>query len=306
MMTEYHETINRVLAPNKKCIINADLDGILSGMLLHKFLGWEVVGFSSCSGKPTDEIWVMDRTVDIGKCVYIDLPVALKSIDIIDQHFISFDEGGVDRYKNCNNKLNPNVMRKRHYSKGDYCKKYPFGTVHFILALLESIGVITEDVLPDIQVSGISALDILLRADGVIANTSTYTNNCIDWCDWLIQVGGTTTNKIFSTVKNDYTSMLDTVPLVEQKLNLLGCHRKDGDCSNMLMRKDLDKLNQYLKYLSEMFNTTPLRVDNLYATKILTGSRHQVDTSINALLTQRKVFSYAFVNKDTLSITHRV
>ena len=47
--TEYpkiHSPIMRVInyCKNRKCIVNTDLDGILSGILLKNFLNWEIVG----------------------------------------------------------------------------------------------------------------------------------------------------------------------------------------------------------------------------------------------------------------------
>ena len=42
---------NILLRDHKKCIINTDIDGILTGLLLQHHLNWEVVGF--CDSKDT-------------------------------------------------------------------------------------------------------------------------------------------------------------------------------------------------------------------------------------------------------------
>ena len=42
------DVIKNLFTKNRQCIINADIDGIMAGMLLQKFLNWNVVGYSSC------------------------------------------------------------------------------------------------------------------------------------------------------------------------------------------------------------------------------------------------------------------
>ena len=101
--------ITNLFTKNRKCIINADLDGLLSGMVLEKFLGWEIVGFSSCSGKHDDELWLYNADENLKECVFVDLPVYIEKYSTIDQHFIAFDKESVDSYKENENKVNPNL-----------------------------------------------------------------------------------------------------------------------------------------------------------------------------------------------------
>ena len=82
-MTDF-EKLKSIFVKNQKCIVNSDLDGLLSGMLLREFLNWKIVGFSSCAGKPDDEIWLKNDNIKINECVFVDLPVAVKNITIID------------------------------------------------------------------------------------------------------------------------------------------------------------------------------------------------------------------------------
>ena len=79
-----NKNIINIFTKNKKCIVNTDLDGILSGMLLQYFLNWEVVGFSSCCGKPTDELWLKDKNINLKECIFIDLPVCKNDYYVID------------------------------------------------------------------------------------------------------------------------------------------------------------------------------------------------------------------------------
>ena len=305
--------LESIFIKDQKCIINSDLDGLLSGMFLHKFLNWEIVGYSSCSGKKDDQIWIKDKNINLQECVFVDLPVVIKNIRAIDQHFVLVDEEFFKQKNNFDNKLNPNIIRKRFLFKdndeSDYIKKYPFGTVHFIIACLEKLGFVKDDFGLNIgkKIDNFDLADILFRADCVIGNTNLYTHNCLDWCDWLMSVGGNLTKRLFNHVKLYYKTRLITEKFVEEKLNSLGCGRADGDCSNMFHEKDYIKLKGYFDFLSEVFNMESLPIFEFLACNNLVGSRCQVTKynldKIKHMLNGGEIFSYAFVTKKTLSVT---
>ncbi len=64
-------------------------------MLLQHFLNWEIVGFSCCCGKNNDELWLKDKNININECIFVDLPVCIENISVIDQHFVAFDEDSI-------------------------------------------------------------------------------------------------------------------------------------------------------------------------------------------------------------------
>ena len=78
---------------NKNIIINTDIDGFLSGMILQKYYGCKVVGFSNS----WDCVWIdpeyekstANALVD---AIYIDLFVVAPSVVCIEQHIIGYDE----------------------------------------------------------------------------------------------------------------------------------------------------------------------------------------------------------------------
>lgn len=311
-MTDF-EKLKSIFVKNQKCIVNSDLDGLLSGMLLQEFLNWEIVGFSSCAGKPDDEIWLKDDNIKINECVFVDLPVAVKNITIIDQHFVAVDRQHLERYNNCDNKINPNIMREKLFvnDKGycEYTQKYPFGTAHFIIACLEQLKIIPDDYKIDFfkKIENFDLCDLLFRADCVIGNTNNYTKNCLDWADWLINLGGQLTTNLFSIVKSEYNKRSYNEKLVEQKLKNLGCLRADGDCSNMLRSKNYALLKQYFDFLANSLNMQTLPIFDLLDFNKLHGRRLDVagialDRNKNQL-TLPNTFSYAFVTMKTLSIT---
>lgn len=307
-------TKNTLFTEKKKCIINADLDGMLSGVILHNILGWEIIGFSMCNGRPNDELWLpQGMTIEqaISECVFIDLPVMLEHATVIDQHFNALDEDSINAFRTNENKINPNVSRGMNYisSERGYTRKYPFGTVHLIIAALEKYNYnINLNLEKDL--GGFTSLDILLRADRIIGNTITYTPNCKDWAEYLATDNhGKITNLIKSIVLSDNLSQYSIREHnVEEKLKSLGCARSDGDCSNLLSMGQIAKVNEIIAWLSSILGlNTPSIPNSLQESNALTGERYPLSIdnylSIKRILEDPNVFSYAIVNTRVLSVT---
>lgn len=305
------ELLASIFQRNRKCIINTDLDGLISGMFLQEFLNWEIVGFSSCCGQLNDNLWLKKGISNIDECVFVDLPVALKNISTIDQHFVAFEKESIERYNNCGNKLNPNIMRGRFFKNNDYTKKYPFGTAHFILASLEKLNLIPNDFEIDFykNLGNYDLGDLFLRADRVVGNTSSYTPNCFDWSNWMINYGGKITQNLFNIVKSEYKERHNREKFVESQMLMLGCAGSDGECSNLFRNKDKRGLLQYFNFLSSAFNMDALQVFDFYSYDNLYGERIRVKNNnfdyIKELLKQENMFSYAFVTMRTLSVTYK-
>lgn len=300
-----------IFVPNRKCVINTDLDGLLSGMLLQEFLNWEVVGFSSCCGKETDDLWLKEGCSALSDYVFVDLPVATPNIAIIDQHFVAFDDESVARFNNCDNKINPNIMRGRVFTHNDYVRKYPFGAVHFILASLERLNLLPQTFVMDFnkRLGNYDLADLFLRADRVIGNTCSYTPNCLDWCNWIMEYGGNVSKSLFNLVKAEHADRLSKERCVEQDLRQLGCNGLDGECSNLFRAKDVDRLTDYFAFLSDAFSMRPLPLFEFVSYGNLWGERlileRYTSEQISNLLKQDDLFSYAFVTKTTLSVTYQ-
>lgn len=54
---------------NKNIVINTDIDGFLSGMILQKYYGCRVVGFSDSR----DKVWLIPEVNDIDSPIYISI-----------------------------------------------------------------------------------------------------------------------------------------------------------------------------------------------------------------------------------------
>ncbi len=310
-----NKSIANIFVRNRKCIVNADLDGVLSGMLLQRFLGWEIVGYSSCCGKYNDELWLKEGTENLRECVFVDLPVCLADFSVIDQHFVAFDTDCLQRYEENSNKINPNIMRRLVFKNGgvnQYTDKYPFGTVHFILAVMENLKIIPEAFRFDFfkKIDNFDFADLFLRADRVVGNTCSYTKNCFSWINWLCEIGGVNTKTLFEEVVTKLYLRKISEKKVESKLASLGCIGLDGDCSNLLRSGDYNRLNDYFNFLSASSGLQAAPVFTFYNFGKLKGEHYAVTynnlANLKATCRAANVFSYAFVSKSVLSLTRLV
>ena len=83
--------LSEIFSKNKYIIINSDIDGFLSGMILQKYYGCQVVGFSNS----WDRVWInklYEELVDnpLTSPIYIDLYVANPDVICIEQHIIGY------------------------------------------------------------------------------------------------------------------------------------------------------------------------------------------------------------------------
>ena len=159
-----------VNARDRYCILSPDSDGFLSGLLVTNFLNWEVAGFYD--GK----ILISKRGVDFNECVFLDMEINRPGVGSIGNHLIEYNRNLVINNRNFDACLQPNMLRGFD-GKNAFQRKYPFGTIHLLLSILQCAGVIN-----DIQDDAISPL---LFADGVGNNLFGYPENCLDWINYL-------------------------------------------------------------------------------------------------------------------------
>lgn len=182
--------LKEIFSKNRDIIVNTDIDGFLCGLFLQKYFDCRIVGFSNSKSK----IWTIPEIQSIYDPVYIDLFVVNPFVICIEQHIIAKDDVHLNKIISWGTKINPNLVRGRTF-EGDYSHKYPFGTIHFLLALMEYEGIIVD--FPDLRKivtfpsSGISTTlgHIILRADDALYSTlSAYRDNALDW--WKFLDGG--------------------------------------------------------------------------------------------------------------------
>ena len=179
--------LKEIFTKNKDIIVNTDIDGFLCGLFLQKYFNCRIVGFSNSK----KEIWIIPEIASIYDPVYIDLFVVNPDVVCIEQHIIAKNDTHLSNIKALGTKINPNLDRNRTF-EGDYYHKYPFGTIHYLLALMEKEGI--KVTLPNLQKrvtyphSGNNTTlgHIIMRADDALHSTlSAYRDNALDWWKFL-------------------------------------------------------------------------------------------------------------------------
>ncbi len=299
------------------CIINADLDGLLSGMLLQKYCKWKIVGFSMCNGTATDNLWIDSDIAEISNLIYVDLFTPGTGFSCIDQHMVAIDDEHCRELQQEILKLNPNIIRGRTLfsdnHKNGYTAKYPFGTVHFIVNCLENIGLIKDDwSIPKKEVgSTFGAMDVMLRADRVVGNFVQYGPNCKEWANWLMdKPTHAITHSFFSDLLESPEKYLEFQSSVERKLRDLGCARGDGECTELIKSANKEKMDALLEWLADTMKLPKLIIPfSLNSFDKLSGYRIPVISSENAENLRECIkkipglFSYAIVSTRQISVT---
>jgi hypothetical protein len=317
-------TLQQIFENNNKIVINSDIDGFLSGMLLRKYYNCEIVGFSNSQ----DKIWLTEEIDDIYSPVYIDLYVNNPRTTCIEQHVLAYDDVELGIMRTYANKLNPIFERGNSTFKKGYYWKYPFGTVHYLLNLMEREGKSID--LPPLGTKKSIPLknseyqicpgQILLRADDAMLNTAKYSDNASQWWEWLNPNKEYAVFNQIAEYLEQYTDKDDAQKVEDETddffIKGLGCDGKDGAFFNIAKANTQDSNNneelnpaiyQYIKVINDLMQT------NLFVPKhyICHEGRaiHKDLTSKNDISNYGdSLFSYAIIwgpnnTKEQLSLT---
>ncbi|MCR5085424.1 MAG: hypothetical protein K6A65_07995 [Succinivibrionaceae bacterium] len=198
-MTGLGEFLER--AGHRRIVINTDIDGFLCGMLLQRHYGCEVVGF--CNSR--ESIWLAPQAGSLLDQVYVDIFVGDPRVFCIDQHIVAYNRAHLERIVGWGTKMNPNLDLARRTFCGDlgpqadYYHKYPFGTVHYLMALMAREGIepgldLASEPRPVTGTGGhsgpIAPWWVILRADDAMnSSLGPYADNARRWWQVLGQMG---------------------------------------------------------------------------------------------------------------------
>jgi hypothetical protein len=295
------------LKDNKNIIINSDIDGVLSGLILYNFLGCEIVGFSNSA----DKVWLNESKVSsIDEPTYIDMYVPNPNVKCIDQHIISVNEIHHDKIKTNYNKINPNLENPRfHLPDTSFHTKYPFGTVHFIIASLEGEGINIKMDLHK-RMGDLNFIDLLLRADDAMkTSTISYIQNAKSWWNWLLIKSKKSQfiSEIIEYLNGLYREQSEKTRSQIAKLFMdtttYGCTSPDGGYKSITDSKGRlqKKVENYIKFVSEFAGLNCFDTNSLFnvhegETARTSLTSDQIKELIeNDSINGKKIFSYAFV-----------
>lgn len=299
--------LKEIFLKNPNIIINTDIDGFLCGMLLQKYFGCKVVGFSNSK----QSVWVDSSVKSIYDPVYVDLYVCNPDTVCIDQHIIGLDDKHNQELKSSGKKFNPNLERDNRSFLGDYWYKYPFATVHYLITLMENEGIMVE--LPDLfetfeygeneRQQRMCLGYIFLRADDALhTSLSSYRDNATEWWNWLLEQSGNadSVRRLVDFVNKQEPGKSETIKRETGSFftDFLGCDGKDGafnavtnDCGELL-----PKVERYIQYLQNKIGWS-LDVPKTYCVHNGIFKKENITESfaINERIRTENIFSYAFI-----------
>ncbi len=300
-------TLKSLFSQNPNIIINTDIDGFLSGMILQKYYGCKIVGFSNSK----ETIWVTPEVGSIYDPIYIDLYVNRPDVICIEQHIISYDKFHHDRIVQMGTKINPNLERKRTFvgdMESDYYHKYPFGTVHYLMSLMakENIHVkfnkLDKEFSFDINGRNYNTCpgQVMLRADDALYSTlSPYRANALDWWEWLDPSHDSPAiNEIREYIETcDIAKASDYKKAIGDFFKALGCDGIDGAFRNITNEQGLllDKVKKYNEIVSRIMGMELVVPEKYVVHKgkyIIQFCRPGYDMKV---LEADNLYSYAFI-----------
>ena len=291
-------TLKKIFEKNKNIIINTDIDGILSGAILVKYCDCRIVGFTNSK----DCVWLADGYDDLYKHVYIDMFVTNDTTTCIDQHIVALDDIHIKKIISLGCKHSPQSEDKdnlRTFTSWGFKNKYPFGTLQYLIAQLESEGI--EILLPNLNSlvpnSEITIGDIIHRADDAMQTTLyAYESNANFWWKWLENKAPEGSIKTMTTyldqLKKASDEKVDSIPTIDGKkhkkkdyidqrtidvndikaktkkyFNLeFGCKTSDGGFNNITDADNniLDNIEKYIKTIFALLDINDISIPKHY------------------------------------------
>lgn len=198
-------------------VVSPDFDGLLCALMMIVHLDWKLCGFYD--GK----ILALDRTIShIRELVFLDMEIYRSSVCSVGNHLLQYNSR--IPLTNFQQSVNPNLLRG--ITAKEFERKYPFGTSHFLLALLAVIH-------PNLQVLQTrNTQAILLYPDGTHQVLLNYRGNVIDWLDWLgVKKFQNSAKAIFQSLATmTLSDVVHGLDWLSGKLREIGFKRKDDPC----------------------------------------------------------------------------
>ncbi|MCC7164413.1 MAG: hypothetical protein IT331_18115 [Anaerolineae bacterium] len=200
---------------NLDCILSPDSDGLLCGLLMSNYFGWNIRGFYD--GK----ILVIQKGALAQDCVFLDMEVFRPSFRSVGQHMLLYNRNQLPaNWHNFSNCLSVNNLRN-YDGTHDFRLKYPFGTIHVLIGVLW----IAEEI--SVPKSGITPL---LFTDGTWMNLLGYTENSLNWIRFLRC--DDPRNPLHQVFMNDHYSLFELMVAMDEFLrrrDQLTVKRERGD-----------------------------------------------------------------------------
>lgn len=296
-MNGWLDSILDVLASRMELITNLDLDGVLCAAIVCKNNpNSSVSGYSDSSTQ-----FYRKRGIGIDEMLCLDLNCTRRGLACIDNHIVSISPMGVlpDKY-------NPNTVRG--VSLANYTHKYPFSTFMLLCAVYDRFGGEAIDIDHVVGMFGgqpVYLWELILRADDTLyTSRSAYMENAADWWVWLLSISGSggNTERLY-----DKCRLFGKTEAYAEKCRINAFLKSEYRTTSLdgfvRLCDDYYRLAYDIgKAFSLKLNmANPTQLELYGFVRILYKTR---DTDFfRSVLDSGKIFSYAFSQSDTLSVS---
>lgn len=200
---------------DRDCILSPDSDGMLCGLFMSYYLNWKVRGFYD--GK----ILVIEKGFRPKDCIFLDMEVFRKGIRSIGQHMVMYNKKRIppnwSEFDDC---ISMNNIRG-YDVVNDFQLKYPFGTIHFLIGVLDRIQRVR---IPT------AAICSLLYTDGTFKNLFNFPDNCLEWLRFLGANAGTSSlHGVFFNDHYSISTLMVSLDELFEELRVIAGGKRGGD-----------------------------------------------------------------------------
>ena len=196
-----------IISKGENCVISPDSDGLLSALFMSHHLGWKVKGFYD--GK----VLLIEEGTDPTSVVYLDIEIYRESVRSVGQHMVMPNKNETpENWGNFKNCISANNLRVFD-AKNDFQNKYPFGTIHLLIAIVGSSMKLEKN-------PGVVAP--LLYADGTFKNIFGYPENSLSWFDFLRATENDILNDVFFSQRASLVDRMNVMRELFHKIKAIG------------------------------------------------------------------------------------
>lgn len=225
---------------NLPMVVSPDFDGLLCALLMSSQLGWRLMGFYD--GKT---LALSQPAKHISEFVFLDMEIFRPTVRSIGNHMLQWSSR--DSLPNFQKAINPNLLRGTTFC--EFKRKYPFGTSHFLLALLANICL-------NFQLPASRAVKaVLLYPDGTHQVLLNYRGNVIDWLRWMkVKEVRQPIRGIFQALATmTLSEVVHGLDWLSQQLREFGFTHKDDPCKfDPTNKADNAKAQNLWQFLQEV------------------------------------------------------
>lgn len=155
-------------------VINTDIDGLITGALLHHLKGWPVVGFFD-----TETLWLAEDAavpLDLERTAWVDIDMCWPGTRSLSQHVITIDSKSAHAVDAHASTVNPNLFVGCHAGATEvYQRKYPFGTFQWAAWIAGSPAP------PHLDEALLTGLAWMPDGGFQSVNHPSWRSNCLSW-----------------------------------------------------------------------------------------------------------------------------